>query len=130
MNLTGGCCGRHPSGDCTDSEMASCGLMNLAVAAKVEGNTFKKVSMIDDKFKNREVEVLKNTFDAKSLIKFSLMNLMDCCGAEPSGNCTHSQMAKCPKKLMNLTEGCCGRHPSGDCTDSEMASCGLMVMVI
>ena len=67
--------------------------MNLAVAAKVEGNTFKGVSMIDDKFKKREVEVLKNTFDAKSTIDMGLMNMMNCCGSEPNGNCTHSQMA-------------------------------------
>ena len=103
MNLSEGCCGRHPSGDCTDSEMASCGLMSLAVAADIDGNIFKKASTIVDKFKKREVIVKKNTFDSKSIIDLG---------------------------LMNLSGGCCGRHPSGDCTDSEMASCGLMVMVI
>ena len=108
MNLysgSGGCCGAHPSGDCTDSEMASCGLMNLAIAADIDGNIFKKASTIVDKFKKREVIVKKNTFDSKSTIDLGLMNLYG------SG-------------------GCCGRHPSGDCTDNEMASCGLMNLAV
>ena len=36
----------------------------------VHDNIFKGKSVIDDKFKNKEVEVLKNTFDSTSVISF------------------------------------------------------------